>query len=248
MTLDIVILTKNEARNIMPCLASFRGLGQALVIDDGSTDETVALARGAGAVVHGRAMDDFSGQRNYALAVSTADWVFFLDADERFTPGLAEAVARHVREGGGSAGRALRRNFAFGRRFRFGHLAPDWVPRLFPRGAVEWAGRVHETPVTDLPLATLSGFLEHHTYRSWEHFLTKMERYARIWAAEAAGKGRGCGVSTALAKGLANFAKTAILKLGFLDGPVGVAVSAVSAYYTLSKYLILSGLGRGDGG
>ncbi|MDR2367880.1 MAG: glycosyltransferase family 2 protein [Deltaproteobacteria bacterium] len=242
MGIDIVILTKNEAGNLPGCLASFAGLGQAVIIDDGSSDDTVRLAREAGAVVYERAMDDFSGQRNFALEKSGAEWVFFLDADERFTPGLVEAVRAHV-AGPRAAGRVLRKNFAFGQRFRFGHLAPDWVTRLFPRGEVRWVGEVHERAETGLPVVALGGHMEHLTYRDWEHYLGKMERYARIWALEAARKGKRCGVVGALAKASANYFKTMVLKLGVLDGPRGWAVCAISGYYTLSKYLILNGLG-----
>jgi (heptosyl)LPS beta-1,4-glucosyltransferase len=74
--------------------------------------------------------------------------------------------------------------------------------------------------------------------------LTKMGRYAGLWAREAAGTGRGCGVGRALAKAAGNMFKTLVLRLGVLDGPYGWAVCAVSGYYTLSKYLILSGLAQ----
>ncbi|MDR2386270.1 MAG: glycosyltransferase family 2 protein [Deltaproteobacteria bacterium] len=246
MSIDIVILTKNESKNLPACLASFRGLGQAVIIDDGSLDGTGQIAKEAGALVYERVLDDFSSQRNYALEVSKSDWVFFLDADERFTPELIEAVKGHV-EGPRQAGRVLRKNFAFGRKFRFGHLAPDRVTRLFPKGEVKWVGEVHERAETGLPVKDLDGHLFHLTYRDWEHFLGKMERYARVWAYEAAKKGKKCGVFGALAKCWANFFKNQVLKLGILDGPFGWAVNAVSAYYTLSKYLILSSLCPGQG-
>jgi glycosyltransferase involved in cell wall biosynthesis len=242
MSVDIIILTKNEQANLPDCLASFKGLGRAVVIDDNSNDETVKVAREAGATVYERIMDNFSGQRNFGLEKAEADWVFFLDADERFDPELMEAVRGHVAGPKNEAGRVLRRNYAFGRRFRFGHLAPDQVTRLFPRGAVRWSGEVHENPETGLPVKTLPGYLEHHTYRDWEQFLGKMERYARMWAHGAARRGVSVGVAWALGKATFNIFKTLVLKLGILEGPCGWAVSAVIGYYTLSKYLILNGL------
>ncbi|MDR1298220.1 MAG: glycosyltransferase family 2 protein [Deltaproteobacteria bacterium] len=245
MDLDIVVLTKNEARNLPACLESVRGLGRVVVIDDNSSDETVSIALAAGAEVHSRALDDFSSQRNFGLSKCSSPWVFFLDADERVAPGLALSIGEAMR-GGPVAGRVLRRNFAFGRRFRFGHLAPDKVARLFPRGRVEWRGEVHESPETDLPVADLAGHLEHHTYGGWGDFLAKMQRYSAIWAGEAAAKGKKSGVCRALAKAACNFLKTMVLKLGFLDGPAGAAVSAVAACYTLNKYLLLCDKTRGD--
>jgi glycosyltransferase involved in cell wall biosynthesis len=162
VSIDVIVLTKNEANNIQDCLASFKGLGRALVIDDDSDDDTVRLAEAAGAVVVGRKMDDFASQRNFALGVSGSEWVFFLDADERFTPGLVEAVKAHV-AGPRVPGKVLRRNFAFGKMFRFGHLAPDWVTRLFPGGEVRWVGEIHERAETALKAKALGGSLEHHT-------------------------------------------------------------------------------------
>jgi hypothetical protein len=90
--------------------------------------------------------------------------------------------------------------------------------------------------------------MEHQTYRNWEHFLGKMERYARVWAREAAQNGKKSSVLVALAKGWANLFKTLVLKLGIFDGPYGWAVSAVIGYYTLSKYLLLNGLGEKKAG
>jgi hypothetical protein len=188
-------------------------------------------------------MDNFSGQRNYGLTVSTASWVFFLDADERVSSELAEDIRRVIALEP-VAGKILRRNFALHRRFRFGHLAPDWVTRLFPRGRVHWVGDVHESPQTDLPVVPLAGNLEHHTYQSWGNFITKMQRYAQIWATEAAQKGQKASVPKALVKASFNFFKMLILKFGVLDGPAGVAVSAISAYYTLHKYLLLNDINK----
>ncbi|MDR0622796.1 MAG: glycosyltransferase family 2 protein [Deltaproteobacteria bacterium] len=250
-SIDIVILTKNEAKNLGDCLVSFRGLGQAVIVDDGSTDGTVEMAEAAGALVYSRKLDDFANQRNFALEVSKADWVFYLDSDERFTPELVEAVRAHVdgskAVGLGAAGKVLRKNFAFGKRFRFGHLAPDWVVRLFPKGEVKWVGAVHERAVTGLEIKPLGGNLIHQTYRDWDHFLGKMEWYSRMWAQGAAKEGKAGGVGLALGKAAANVFKTMVLKMGVLDGPYGWAVSAAIGYYTMSKYLILDSLNKANG-
>ncbi|MDR2442425.1 MAG: glycosyltransferase, partial [Deltaproteobacteria bacterium] len=95
-SLDVIILTKNEAKNIQDCLKSFEGSFRAIVIDDDSQDETVALAKALGAEVYYRLLDSFAAQRNFALTKSQADWVFFLDADERFTPELIKSVKSFI--------------------------------------------------------------------------------------------------------------------------------------------------------
>ena len=237
-TIDVVVLTRNEAKNIPDCLASFQGLGRAVVIDDESGDETVALAEAAGAVVHSRRLDDFAGQRNFALAKTSADWVFFLDADERFTPELIEGVRRFV-EGGPRVGSVRRINFAFGRRHRFGRLAPDRVSRLFPKGAVQWVGRVHEIPVSDLPSSPVSGALIHHTYDDWSRYLDKFVLYTRLWAEEEYKRGRRSSVLKACAHALTGFLQTFLMRLGVLEGPLGWALCWYHGAYNLTKYLLL---------
>ncbi|MDR1658536.1 MAG: glycosyltransferase family 2 protein [Deltaproteobacteria bacterium] len=239
MNLDVVVLTKNEEKNITDCLRSFRGLGRAVVIDDGSTDRTVALAQAQGAQVHYRSLDSFAEQRNFALTKTDADWIFFLDADERFTPALRSSVEKFVSRPQPAAGSIRRVNYAFGRRHRFGHLAPDRVTRLFPRGRVKWERAVHESPETDLPIEKLEGFLEHHTYGDWNRYLDKFVGYARLWAEEEFQNGRRTTALSAVLHAAAAFFKMAVQRLGFLEGSVGWALCWYHGGYTLSKYLLL---------
>lgn len=242
MKLTVIVLTKNESRHIADCLA---GPGRAeglelLVIDDGSDDDTVALARAAGARVVEHRLSSFAEQRNFALSEAGEGWVFFLDADERFSPGLLAAITRHMAECPGAAGSVLRRNFAFGRRQRFGPLKPDRVTRLFPPGSVRWEGRVHERPVFDIPVRPLGGHLWHLTYHSWGQYLAKQRRYADLWAEEARAAGKTAGPFKAFMRAGAGFLKMFVLNLGFLGGPVAWSLCWYHGAYTLTKYLRLS--------
>lgn len=239
MKLSVIVLAKNESRHIRACLASAAGADELLVIDDFSDDDTASLALAAGAVVAQHRLADFSAQRNFALGRATGDWVFFLDADERFSPELMAAVKRHLAESPQAAGSVVRKNFAFGRRHRFGPLKPDRVTRLFPRPAVRWEGEVHERPVTDLPVRPLAGHLVHLTYHSWAQYLEKQHRYARIWAEQAAARGRTSTPLKAFFRGVAGFLKMFILNLGFLGGPSAWALCWHHGGYTLAKYLRL---------
>ncbi|MDR1395096.1 MAG: glycosyltransferase family 2 protein [Deltaproteobacteria bacterium] len=243
---DVLVLTRNEAGNIVPCLESARTLGDCLgeliVIDDFSDDQTVLLAGSAGARAVQRALDDFASQRNFALGQARSDWVFFLDADERLSPGLARAVRDVVSRSPAAAGRLQRRSTAFGRKMRFGPLAPDWVVRLFPRTQVRWTGLVHEMPVHSLPEIRLAGWLEHHTYGSWEKYLAKWQLYAAMWAREAHRTGRRGSLGKGVLRAGAAFAKMFLGKLGILGGPLVWALCWYYSGYTLSKYLLLSEL------
>ncbi|MDR2444166.1 MAG: hypothetical protein LBE31_11690, partial [Deltaproteobacteria bacterium] len=195
-----------------------------------------------------------------------ADWVFFLDADERFTPELIKSVksfisqnqvqgqdqgqaqAQAQAQGQGQAqtqvqgqaqGLVWRQNHAFGRKHRFGHLAPDRVKRLFPKGSVKWSRAVHECPECQLPVKLLEGFLEHHTYQDWDRYLAKFIHDARLWADEEYKNGRKTTALGAVLHGGAAFFKMFFLKLGILEGPVGWALCWYYGGYTLSKYLLL---------
>lgn len=247
MKLTVIVLTKNESRHISDCLA---GLGQGaeaiglgldlLVIDDGSDDGTVELARAAGARVVEHRLNTFADQRNFALSQVPEGWVFFLDADERFSPELLAAVSRHMAASPVAAGSVVRRNFAFGRRHRFGPLKPDRVIRLFPPNSVRWEGRVHERPVFDLPMRPLGGHLRHLTYHSWGQYLAKQRRYADIWAEEARAAGKTATPFKAIMRAGTGFLKMLLLNLGLLGGPVAWSLCWYHGTYTLTKYLKLS--------
>lgn len=239
-SLSVIVLTKNESRQIGPCLDSVAGADELLVIDDFSDDDTTQLARQAGAKILQRPLDTFAAQRNFALSQAQGDWVFFLDADERLSPGLMSALRRHMLAPAPRSGRLIRRNFAFGRRHRFGPLKPDRVTRLFRRSQVHWEGAVHERPVSSDPPAELAGYLIHHTYRDWPQYLTKQRRYAELWAQQAQASGRSATVWTALWRAGAGLFKMLFLNLGLLGGPLSWALCWQHASYTLNKYLILA--------
>lgn len=244
--LTVIVLAKNERRHIEQCLESARGADELLVVDDFSDDGGDLLAEKAGATVVRNRLVDFSRQRNLALSIAAGDWVFFLDADEHFTPGLMAAVKKHMAASGGRAGALVRRNFAFGRRHRFGPLKPDRVVRLFRKDSVRWEGEIHEKPVFEGEAAFL-GFLDHLTYHSWGQYLEKQYRYASAWAAEASARGRKATVFSACLRGTAGFLKMLVLNLGFLGGPLTWALCWYHGAYTLTKYLKLAEAGENQG-
>lgn len=148
-TLTAVILTCNEAKNIRGVIRSAKLVAdQVLIVDSGSSDETVALAEKLGAQVIYRAWDqDFAAQRNFALTGVSCDWVLYLDADERLTAAAVEKI-KAIKAGPLDHQYSLERiNIAFGHEFHRGAFGPDRVTRLFPAGQVRWEHKVHERPV-----------------------------------------------------------------------------------------------------
>jgi len=238
--LAVLILTKNEEKNIEAVIRNAQICAdEIIVIDAGSTDKTVELARAAGAKVCYREWDgDFSAQRNYGLTQTAAERVLYLDADERLDEHLLAAIKELMSVGGQNTQYGmLRRTVAFGREFRYGVLAPDKVTRLFPRKEVRWTGRVHERPVCGSPHMMLPGFLQHYTYQDWEQYLDKMNKYSSIGAVNYyENRKRVSFFKDIVARPLFAFIKMYFLKLGFLEGKLGYLLAVNYAIYTMNKY------------
>lgn len=245
-SLTIVILTKNEALNIVECVENAKQVtDDVLVIDSGSTDDTVQLAKTAGARVVYRAWDDdFAAQRNFAIENSDAEWILYLDADERLNGELAQEVKKVIEGRKKARYRFVRRTSAFGKDFRFGVLGPDTVVRLFPRLQGEWKGKVHESVHSDLPIIQLRGHLKHYTYRDFQQYLAKMDMYSTIAAQNYFEQGKKVNWIHTVLHPVFAFLKSYILQGGFLEGYYGLLLSWNFAKYTRDKYMKLSVLQR----
>ena len=248
--LTVIILTKNEEKNIVDVIANAKKVtDKVLIVDSGSTDGTVELAEASGAKVIYRAWDnDFAAQRNFALEHVETEWVLYLDADERMNEELVFFVKKEIQSHRSAMYRFVRRNSAFGREFKYGVLAPDSVLRMFPKDKAKWKGKVHENPVGDLPVITLSGFLKHYTYTDFAQYLTKMNSYAVIGAQNYLAKNKQVGVLKDLVcRPFFAFIKMYILKKGFLEGWLGFVLSLNYTNYTLNKYILLRMMNEGEG-
>ncbi len=244
--LCIIILTKNEEKDIEAAVQNARQCAdEVLVVDSGSTDRTVELAKKNGARVVFREWDnDFAAQRNFALTQTAADWVLYLDADERLNEPLAKRICDIMAADAKEAAMKKQYSFqrktvAFGKKFSYGPLHPDWVPRLFPRESVTWEGKVHEHPECKLPLEKLPGHVEHYTYKSWQEWADKMSKYSSIWAEEAYKNGRRTTLPEALVHGIGSVFSMLVVQRGFMDGWMGICLSCMYCFYTMQKYLKL---------
>ncbi len=244
--LAVLILTKNEEQNIREAIENAMACAdEVVIIDSDSTDNTVAIAKEAGAKVVNRAWDnDFAAQRNFALNSTWAEWVLYLDADERLNPELIADIKRVVEEDVPKQFEIVRKTVAFGKMFKHGALRPDTVTRLFRRENVSWVGQVHERPICTDKKNQLKGFIEHYTYDSWEKYLEKMNHYTTIWAADMYDQGKRVSLAGVFGHVANAYVKAVILRLGFLDGFMGIFMCISHAYYTLMKYLKLYNLQR----
>lgn len=246
-SLAILILTKNEEANIVDVVENAKKVTkEVIVIDSGSTDQTVVLAEKTGAKVAFRAWDnDFSAQRNFALAQTSADWVLYLDADERLTAKTIEAIRNILHsEDMNYQYEFQRKSVAFGKTFSHGVLKPDYVARLFPRNAVQWVNKVHEHPECALPKQRIVGYMEHYTYADWQEWEEKLCLYTTIWAQDAFKRGKRTSLSSIFIHSLGGFFKMFVLRAGFLDGCIGSYLCCTHFFYTMLKYLKLHELQR----
>ena len=238
----VVILTRNEEKNIEGAIENAKLVSEkVLIVDSGSTDRTVELAKENGATVVFREWDDnFSAQRNVALEHIDTDWVLYLDADERLNDRLLSDVKSAVESEKIAMYRFVRRNSAFGKDFRYGVLGPDSVIRLFPKDKVRWQDKVHERPVGDLPVITLKGYMRHYTYRTFEQYIQKMNQYSSIGAQNYHDKHKKVSViGDFVFRPVFAFLKMYVLKKGFLEGWLGFVLCLNYANYTLNKYVKL---------
>lgn len=246
-SLAVLILTKNEEANITDVVRNAKSCtDEVVVIDSGSTDRTVELAEKAGAVVAFRAWDgDFSAQRNFALTQTNADWVLYLDADERLNEELVRSVQHIVQTNALDAQYTVKRkSVAFGVTFNHGVLNPDRVQRLFPRNRVTWVNKVHEHPECDLPTKNTSGYIEHHTYADWHEWEEKLCLYTTIWARDAYARGKRTSLPGIWLHSIGGFFKMFVMRRGFLDGWIGTYLCCTHFFYTMLKYLKLHELQR----
>ena len=219
-------------------------------MDSGSSDDTVAIAAGAGARVLQRAFDGFRSQKQFAVDQATHDWVLCLDADERVGDALRVSIeaARDDAFAGMAGYRFARLSEYFGRFLRHGNAYPDRVLRLFDRRRGGWRGtrEVHEAASVDGAVRTLRGDLVHHPYRSLEAQLAKTQRYARMMAEHEYARGRRATVAKLVLAPAWRFWRGYLLRGGFRDGWHGLVYAYVRANYVRQKTIMLWMLQHGQ--
>jgi glycosyltransferase involved in cell wall biosynthesis len=245
VNLSVVIITFNEEANLPRTLASVQALventqGEIIVVDSGSTDRTVEIAKGFGAKVFVEAWKGFAAQKNSAIDKATGAWILSLDADEEVSPSLAEEVAAVLKAPSNPGGYLIpRQNFFLGRWIKHGGFWPDPKLRLFLKGAARFEERaVHEDakPVEGIP-GQLTHALLHHAYPTLSDYIEHMNRYSTLGAEMAVAKGyRGFSVIDVLVRPIATFIYNYIFRLGFLDGREGLLLHLYHSVYVSWKY------------
>ena len=234
MFLVAVILTKNEAHHVGDCIASLRAWTDAVVVwDSGSDDGTQDRARAAGALVVERPFDDYARQRQAVLDSINAEWILFIDADERATAELAAEIQSAIRNSQSVGYWIPRRNFIVGDEIRHGGFSPDYQLRLLRRSHARYdlTREVHEIVELDGDAGYLQAPLIHYNYASWTQFHAKQRRYARYEAKILAGRGIRPRPHNFVLQPLREFRRRFLTLNGWRDGWPGLRLALLLAWY-----------------
>jgi (heptosyl)LPS beta-1,4-glucosyltransferase len=238
-----IVLTRNEERHIRACLEALAWADERVVLDSLSTDATTAIAAGIpGVRVAQRPFDTYARQRNAALDLAHCPWVFFVDADERVSPALAQEAREAVAAAEATAGPDApvgfwvpRQNYILGRWVRHAGWWPDGQLRLLRRGRARYdeARDPHEIVLLDGPEARLRAPLIHYNYESVRQFITKQRAYARREGRTLRASGQPLRPRALITQPLREFHRRFIVWEGYKEGGLGLLLSLLMAWYRL---------------
>lgn len=246
MRLSLIVITKNAQATIRRCLESAAWADEMIVVDSGSSDATLEIARALGAQVH--VTPDFPGhgpQKNRALDLARGQWVLSLDSDEWVTPELRTEIEQALAAPGDRvAFRIPRRSSFCGRFMRHSGWWPDYVTRLFRRDAARFSeDHTHDRLIVNGPLGRLRQPILHEAITDLDQMIEKINLYSTRSARMFHERGRRASLATALVHGGWAFFRTYFLRAGFLDGREGfmlAVANAEGAYYRYLKLMLLS--------
>jgi len=245
--LSVIIITKNEALNIGACLDSVAWADEIIVVDSGSTDDTVSLSKSKNAKVFETDWPGFGPQKNRALALAQGHWVLSIDADERVSDELRLEIQNTLTNDSHhyDAYQIPRRSSYCSQFMRHSGWWPDHVTRLFRRGSASFTeDAIHERLLVDKSkLGTLHRPLIHYSFMNAEDVLSKINTYSTIRAKSDHARGKHASIFDAVFHGLWAFFKTYVIKFGFLDGKKGLMLAisnAEGSYYRYIKLMLLT--------
>lgn len=241
-SLTVIIPTFNEENYLADCLHSVRFADQLIVVDSFSGDATVDIAKRFGCEVIGRKFDNFSSQKNAAIALAKGDWILFLDADERVTEKLKIEILETI---GNPKHSAYKIKFPHFYMNRFLYHTQNKVVRLVKNEDIRFEGEVHEKLLHKGSVGLLENFMIHYTYKGLFHYIKKKDSYAWFQAKMACGKSKKARYIHLVFKPFYRFFHTYFIRRGFLDGVPGLAVATIDAYGVFSRYVKMILIERG---
>lgn len=248
--LSVVIICRDEADNIRACLESVKWAGEIVIVDSGSADGTLEIAREyTDRIIH-HDWEGYGPQKEFALAQAGGDWILNIDADERVSPQLAVEIQKLLARGDTPhAGFTVpRRTFYLGKWIAHGGWYPDRNLRLTRCGAGHWGeATVHEAMTVNGTVGKLNGDIFHYTYRNISDHLRVIDEFTTLAAEKMFTAGKRRALLNLMFNPPWKFLRMYVLRLGFLDGTAGFMVAALGSYYVFLKYAKLRELLRAKG-
>ena len=236
MAVSAVVIACNEEAAIGTCLSALDWCDEIVLVDSGSSDRTVEIARGRGTRVIQHAWAGYGPQKDFAVAQAAHDWVLCVDADEIITPELRRSIEAVLRSPARKAYEMARCNRFMGRQLRHGEGYPDWILRLFDRRAGRWShDAVHEHVQTTEAVGRIEGDLLHESAQSLDDYLDKQNAYTTLQARAMHAAGIRPSVAKLVLSPAVRFLKFYLLRLGFLDGVPGLVHILIGCWNTFAK-------------
>ena len=239
--LSVVVIAKNEEDRIKACLESIKWATEIIVLDNGSIDKTIDIAKKYTDKIFSFDNLDFASIRNKGMEKAENEWVIYIDADERILFNLKEEILETIKSNEYSAIAISRKNIIFGQEEKYGPFWPDWVIRLLKKEDFEsWVGKIHEYPKFKGKLGYSKNSLLHLTHRSLDQVVLKSLEWSKIEASLRSGanhpKMSGWRFLRILFSELFN---QGILRKGFFSGTIGVIDSVLQSFSMFMSYVRL---------
>jgi Glycosyl transferase family 2 len=231
MKLSVLIITKNEEKNLLDCLESIKWADEIVVVDSFSTDRTIEICREYTSKVFQHEWKGYSDQKNYGATLATCDWILSMDADERVTPALQNEITEAIQSAEFVAHRIYIRDYMFGKWVEHGGWPRQCHIRLYKRDCARWEAVVHEAVVVKGAVGILSKPLLHYSHTSIAKFVKKMNLYTDIEAKRWYQQGIRKNWAIIILSSIRAFLKEYIQYQGFRDGGHGLVLAIVLGMY-----------------
>lgn len=238
--ISAIIIVLNEEDKIANALKSLQGLvDEIIVVDSGSTDKTVEIAKEMGAKVYFREFDNFAIQKNWAASYANNKWILSLDADEEIPAKLADEIKEAIKNEKAKGYLIPRRNFILGKEIKHSRWSPDKHIWLWQKEYGKWEGDVHEEVKVLGEIRELKNSKIHHSHQTISEFLASNNLYSSLLAHSMQKKGTKFSLFKMLWNALFEFNIRYFYKMGFLDGWRGFVLSYLMVIYQLTVWIKL---------
>jgi glycosyltransferase involved in cell wall biosynthesis len=240
LPLSIAIITYNEERNLERCLKSIAPLAREIVVvDSGSTDRTVPIAKSFGAIVYEQPWLGYGAQKNIALDACSQSWVLALDADEELSLELQKSLVAFFERGEEErveGARFARKTWFLDRWITHGDWYPDVQLRFFRRDRGRWRGAIHEVVELEGEVVTLPGELLHYSFPSMKSYIEKISPFADEFLKKEIAAGKSWSLWATVLRPIWRFFRAYFFRGGFLDGFPGLWIAVATCFSTFVRY------------